>query len=128
MKTKFDSTVSIVRWTATSGVKFVLPFWYAKQPMFWLPKGWFPYYVEWVLSFPRAPLGSISIASWQLACAGFILLVSDTITAILGLILGARLEKKEQQSAQAGGVKKGEESAAARPARGSREANNKKNS
>ncbi len=99
-KTKFDGTVGIVRWTATSGVKFVLPFWYAKQPMFWLPEGWFPYYVEWILSFPRAPLGSISIASWQLACAGFIMLVSDTITAFLGLILGARLEKGQPTKAE----------------------------
>lgn len=127
VKTKFDSTVGIVRWTATSGVKFILPFWYAKQPIFWLPKGWFPYYVEWVLSFPRAPLGSISIASWQLACSGFISLVSDTITAILGLILGARLEKK-QQSGNARGGAKGESASVGSAPAGSKEANRKKDS
>lgn len=126
MKTKFDSTVGVVRWTATSGVKFILPFWYAKQPIFWLPKGWFPYYVEWVLSFPRAPLGSISIASWQLACSGFISLVSDTITAVLGLVLGARLEKK-QQSGNARGAKGESASVGSAPA-GSKEANRKKDS
>lgn len=70
--------------------------WYSKQPMFWLPHGWFPYYAEWVLSFPRAPLGSISIVSWQLACNGVIMLASDTITAILGLILGAKVQSREQ--------------------------------
>jgi hypothetical protein len=74
----------------------VLPFWYSKQPIFWLPKGWFPYYVEWVLSFPRAPLGSISIVSWQLACSGVIMLASDTVTAILGLALGAKLRAREK--------------------------------
>lgn len=127
-KAKFDKTVGMVRWTATSGVKFVLPFWYAKQPMFWLPKGWFPYYVEWILSFPRAPLGSISIASWQLACAGFILLVSDTITAVFGLVLGARLEKKAQWT-KAGGGRKGQgQSASGGSTAGGQDANNKKDS
>lgn len=127
VKTKFDSTVGVVRWTATSGVKFILPFWYAKQPIFWLPKGWFPYYVEWVLSFPRAPLGSISIASWQLACSGFISLVSDTITAVLGLVLGARLEKKQQSGYARGGAKGESASVGSAPA-GSKEANRKKDS
>ncbi|KAI1846438.1 hypothetical protein JX266_007335, partial [Neoarthrinium moseri] len=95
-KTKFDSTVGVVRWSLTRGLKIVLPLWYSRQPMFWLPKGWFPYYVEWILSFPRAPLGSISIVSWQMACTGVIMLVSDTITAVLGLILGARLQAREK--------------------------------
>ena len=97
IKSRFDSTVTAVRWTATSGIKFVLPLWYAKEPMFWLPQGWFPYYAEWVLSFPRAPLGSVSIASWQLACAGFIKLASDTLTAVLGLVMGAGTPMKQQQ-------------------------------
>lgn len=76
--------------------------------MFWLPKGWFPYYVEWVLSFPRAPLGSVSIVSWQMACSVVIKLISDTITSILGLILGAKIQKREKQpmKAQAAGGEK----------------------
>ena len=56
--------------------------------MFWLPHGWFPYYAEWILSFPKAPMGSVSITSWQLACTGVIALLSDTLMAILGLIWG----------------------------------------
>lgn len=75
----------------------LLPFWYAKQPMFWLPRGWFPYYIEWVLSFPRAPIGSISIASWQLACTGVVMLVNDTVVAVLALVERTRLEKKQGQ-------------------------------
>lgn len=94
-KSKFDSYVNILRWLATTGLKFLLPFWYAKQPMFWLPKGWFPYYVEWILSFPRAPVGSVSIASWQTACTGVVLLLNDTITAVLGLIVGAKIAEKQ---------------------------------
>ncbi|KAI0378296.1 CHD5-like protein-domain-containing protein [Hypomontagnella monticulosa] len=94
-KAKFDSYVNILRWLATTGLKFILPFWYAKQPMFWLPHGWFPYYAEWILSFPRAPLGSVSIASWQTACTGVVMLLSDTIAAFLGLALGAKVAQKQ---------------------------------
>ncbi|KAI5928009.1 CHD5 domain-containing protein [Camillea tinctor] len=94
-KAKFDRTASIIRWTATSGVKFILPWIYGKQPMFWLPNGWFPYYVEWILSFPRAPLGSVSIVSWQAACTGVVMLLSDTIKAILVLALGAKTAQKQ---------------------------------
>lgn len=57
--------------------------------MFWLPHGWFPYYAEWIISFPRAPMGSVSVASWQLACTGVIALVADTITAVLSLVAAA---------------------------------------
>ncbi|KAK8094530.1 hypothetical protein PG997_001215 [Apiospora hydei] len=106
VKTKFDRTVGVVRWTATRGLKMFLPFWYSKEPMFWLPHGWFPYYAEWVLSFPRAPLGSISIVSWQLACNGVIMLVSDTLAAILGLVLGAKVQAREQPMKAAPGTDK----------------------
>jgi len=79
--------------------------------MFWLPAGWFPYYVEWVLSFPRAPLGSVSIVSWQTACAGVVLLFSDAIKTAFGLMFkppktaqkqatGASTEKKETSPAE----------------------------
>jgi hypothetical protein len=57
--------------------------------MFWIPKGWVPYYAEWLLSFPRAPLGSISIQAWSLACAAMILLVSDALVATIALVVGA---------------------------------------
>ncbi|KAI1260791.1 CHD5-like protein-domain-containing protein [Xylariaceae sp. FL1019] len=86
-KAGFDRTAGIIRWTATSGVKFILPWIYGKEAMFWLPSGWFPYYVEWILSFPRAPLGSVSIVSWQTACAGVVLLLADTIKAIIKSLL-----------------------------------------
>lgn len=55
--------------------------------MFWLPKGWVPYYAEWLLSFPRAPLGSVSIQAWSLACAAVVLLVSDAIVAVIALVV-----------------------------------------
>lgn len=74
--------------------------WYAREPMFWLPHGWFPYYAEWIISFPRAPLGSVSVASWQLACTGVVALVSDTLGAILKLVLDARRTYASRQREQ----------------------------
>lgn len=49
--------------------------------MFWIPAGWVPYYAEWILSFPRAPLGSVSINVWGIACASMITLVSEALAA-----------------------------------------------
>ena len=54
--------------------------------MFWLPEGWVPYYVEWILSFPRAPLGSVSINVWGIACASMIALVAEAGTAAYVLV------------------------------------------
>ncbi|KAF3765837.1 hypothetical protein M406DRAFT_276530 [Cryphonectria parasitica EP155] len=91
-KASFDKTVNAVRWFCTSGARWFLPFWYSRQPMFWLPHGWFPHYAEWLISFPRAPMGSVSVVSWQLACTGVITLIADTIGALVKLVLDIRSE------------------------------------
>lgn len=64
--------------------------------MFWLPYGWFPYYVEWFLSFPKAPLGSVSIYAWRWACTGILVLAAETVTAILGLVLSGSGQRKTE--------------------------------
>ncbi|KAM3072458.1 GET complex subunit get1 [Clarireedia jacksonii] len=87
-KATFDTSISTLRWLGTNGLRMLLQFWFSKRAMFWLPKGWFPYYAEWLLSFPRAPMGSISIQAWTLACAAVILLVSDALVAIAALVMG----------------------------------------
>ncbi|KAF7894961.1 hypothetical protein EAF00_006775 [Botryotinia globosa] len=96
-KSTFDSSVSTLRWLGTNGLRMLLQFWFSKQAMFWLPKGWFPYYAEWLLSFPRAPLGSISIQAWTLACAAVILLVSDALVAAVALVLGTQTGTKTKK-------------------------------
>jgi len=75
--------------------------------MFWLPYGRIPYYGEWLLSFPRAPLGSISVQVWQLACASVILLVSDAIAAVIALFMAYKSEPGQKKSVplKAGGEK-----------------------
>ncbi|KAG6004812.1 hypothetical protein E4U21_000768 [Claviceps maximensis] len=81
-RSQFDKYMSAIRILVTTVPQYVLPFWYGKEPMFWLPHGWFPYYAEWIISFPRAPLGSVSAASWQLACSGVLKLLIEVILLI----------------------------------------------
>jgi len=78
-KASFDMTVKSLRWLNTTGLKFFLQIWYSKTPMFDLPRGWLPWQVEWVLSFPRAPLGTVSIQIWGGACATVISLTGDAV-------------------------------------------------
>lgn len=69
--------------------------------MFWLPHGWFPAYAEWLLAFPRAPRGSVSITSWQLACTGVLVLLRDTVQALVALAADARRQKKDKTATEA---------------------------
>ena len=69
--------------------------------MFWLPYGWFPYYVEWFASFPKAPIGSVSIVVWQWACTGMLTLIFETVTAVIGLAVALR-QKQTVPAARAG--------------------------
>lgn len=64
--------------------------------MFWLPHGWFPYWAEWIISFPRAPVGSVSIASWQLACTGIVTLLSELVNGLRGLLAATESPHKPQ--------------------------------
>ncbi|KAG8751554.1 GET complex subunit get1 [Serendipita sp. 396] len=61
--TRFNSLV----WIATTGAQFFLVWWYRREPVFYLPSGWFGPFT-WFLSLPSAPSGSISGAVWQMAC------------------------------------------------------------
>lgn len=68
--------------------------------MFWLPYGWFPYYIEWFASFPRAPLGSVSIVVWKWACTGMLALVMETVIAVMGLVVASKQSQKQQKAKQ----------------------------
>jgi hypothetical protein len=77
--------------------------------MFWMPAGWLPYYVEWILSFPRAPLGSVSINVWGIACASIIALAAEGLAAVWVLVThkptpaaaGKQREKEEAMAFKA---------------------------
>ncbi|OCL01422.1 hypothetical protein AOQ84DRAFT_329001 [Glonium stellatum] len=115
-KTSFDTVFTTIRWLSTNGLRFFLQFWYTKQPLFWLPQGWVPGYVEWVLSFPRAPRGSISINIWDIACASVIGLVSEAITAIYVLATKRDVDqqKEKPQKVAADGAKSSQQTQADR--------------
>lgn len=81
-KSSFDRYGSVARWLLTTGVRYLLQFWFSKQAMFWLPKGHVPYAGEWILSFPSAPLGSVSINTWWIACASVMSLATDIFLAL----------------------------------------------
>ncbi|KAM4066869.1 CHD5-like protein [Hirsutella rhossiliensis] len=102
-KSKFDNSLTVVRLLLTKGPQYFLPFWYGKEAMFWLPYGWFPYYAEWIISFPSAPMGSVSAPSWQLACSGFITLVSELIVFVGGVVFrGAETDETKGKPQSAG--------------------------
>ncbi len=90
---RFNSYITGLRLLITRAPQYAIPFWYSKEPMFWLPYGLFPYYAEWFLSLPRAPLGSVSIASWQVACTFFIRLVAELIGSVITLLRKAPQRK-----------------------------------
>ena len=94
-KSTFDRTVSTLRWLGTNGLRFFLQFWYSKRPLFWIPRGWAPGYVEWLLAFPRAPTGSVSIQIWGIACATVVQLIGAAVVA--GLVLMRQQEQERQK-------------------------------
>jgi hypothetical protein len=79
---------------STNGLRLFLQFWYAKRALYWIPKGWAPYYAEWILSFPKAPLGSVSIQIWGIACANVISLVSEALVAAYVLLVARMADTK----------------------------------
>jgi hypothetical protein len=44
-----------------------------------------PWYGEWILSFPKAPRGSVSIMIWQYACSAVIGMVFEAVGALFAL-------------------------------------------
>lgn len=85
-KATFDRTTMILRFLSTNGLRFFLQIWYAKRPIFWIPKGLVPVYIEWLLAFPRAPTGSVSIQVWGIACATVVQLVSAAVVAAFVIV------------------------------------------
>jgi hypothetical protein len=75
--------------------------------MFWLPKGWVPYYAEWLLSWPRAPLGAVSIQMWFIACSSVIALLGEAVLAVFALGMeGLQKGKLEKAKAKVAAEKK----------------------
>ncbi|WVF67486.1 hypothetical protein IAT40_002242 [Kwoniella sp. CBS 6097] len=76
---KFKSLI----WTLTTGAQLFLVWWYRKEPVFWLPTGWVPYPVAWVLSFPSAPIGSVSSGAWSSIISRVLLSLEEIVKSLL---------------------------------------------
>lgn len=85
-KATFDKAANTLRWFALTGVRLLMQFWYSRRPMFWIPQGWLPAYAEWILAFPRAPTGSVSMQVWWIACTTVIVMVSEAVMASYVLV------------------------------------------
>jgi hypothetical protein len=94
-KASFDSRVNIVRFFTINGFRLYLQWSFSRQPIYWLPKGWIPWYGEWILSFPYAPRGSVSVQVWQLACGSVLTMIMDAIKYIIlfGLTYAAKSKR-----------------------------------
>jgi len=66
-RTVFSIKFSSFIWISTTGAQFVIGWYYRKSAVFWLPQGWFGPLEYW-LSFPFAPEGSVSCGVWQMSC------------------------------------------------------------
>jgi len=105
-KSTFTSRLNTFRMIATNGFKIFLQFWYARQALFWIPKGWVPYYAEWILSFPRAPLGSVSLQVWTLACGSVVAMVGEAVVAAAMLAMGSSKSGAQRENVKADADKK----------------------
>lgn len=56
-----------------------------------------PWAAEWLLSFPRAPMGSVSVNVWGVACAAVITMVGEAVTAVFVLQASRRVERAKEK-------------------------------
>lgn len=101
---KFNSAI----WILTTGVQFVVGWWYRRQPVFYLPEGWFGP-LAWWLAFPFAPAGSVSVGVWQMACKRVVVLGERVVKDLTASSVASHQEKKAastEQPAASGETKK----------------------
>ncbi|KAK1927310.1 protein GET1 [Papiliotrema laurentii] len=82
-RTGFGLKFSTLIWTTTTGAQLVLVWWYRRQPVFWLPKGWLPGPAAWLLSLPSAPKGAVSSAAWCAVCKRVLATLEEVVKDLL---------------------------------------------
>lgn len=56
-KAAFASRFGSLIWFVTTGLQLFVVWWYRKSAVFWLPEGWVPGFIAWLLRWPSAPKG-----------------------------------------------------------------------
>jgi len=77
-KSAFAFKFNTLLWLLTTGLQFAVGWWYGRQPVFFLPQGWFGP-LGWWLALPFAPAGSVSVGVWQIACKRLIVVGEKTV-------------------------------------------------
>ncbi|KAF8513020.1 CHD5-like protein-domain-containing protein [Hysterangium stoloniferum] len=77
-KSSYTLTFNSLLWIITSGAQYALGWWYGKHAVFYLPPQWFGP-AQWCLALPFAPLGSVSVGIWQMACRRVLRIGEDII-------------------------------------------------
>ncbi|KAI0916425.1 GET complex subunit get1 [Taiwanofungus camphoratus] len=94
-KSSFSLRFNSALWLLTTGLQFIVGWWYRKSAVFYLPPGWFGP-VTWWLSFPFAPAGSVSCGMWQMACRRVIKVGERVVQDLIADSAAAPSEGKEQ--------------------------------
>ncbi|PFH53715.1 hypothetical protein AMATHDRAFT_949 [Amanita thiersii Skay4041] len=110
-KTTFSVKFNSVIWIFTTGLQFIVGWWYRKTAVFYLPKGWFGP-LTWWLSFPFAPKGSISVGVWQMACKRVLVVCGKVVKDFAGdtQLAGSHWASSEGEAGEDGNAGKEEKS------------------
>ncbi|CAK9783905.1 unnamed protein product [Cutaneotrichosporon oleaginosum] len=100
----FGLRFSSLIWVVTTGASFFLVWWYRRVPVFWLPAGWVPGPVAWVLAFPGAPRGSVSVGAWSTVCKQVLLTAEGIVKALLAPTPVAEAVPVPAQMSEKGGM------------------------
>ncbi|KAJ7693391.1 CHD5-like protein-domain-containing protein [Mycena rosella] len=97
-KSSFSLQFNSAIWVLTTGLQFAVGWWYRREAVFYLPKGWFGP-LGWWLAFPFAPAGSVSVGVWQMACKR-VLKVGERVVKELAAPHAADAQGKQEKSSE----------------------------
>ncbi|KAJ7818658.1 CHD5-like protein-domain-containing protein [Mycena leptocephala] len=92
-KSAFSLRFNSAIWILTTGLQFVVGWWYRTAAVFYLPPGWLGP-LGWWLALPFAPAGSVSVGVWQMACKR-VLKVGERIVKEISAARVAEAERAE---------------------------------
>lgn len=95
-KSGFSMKFNSLLWLLTTGMQFAVGWWYRKQPVFYLPEGWFGP-LGWCLALPFAPAGSVSVGVWQMACKRVIVVGEKVVKDFTGSSLSSNESELNQK-------------------------------
>ncbi|KAG0224072.1 GET complex subunit get1 [Actinomortierella wolfii] len=96
-KAAFELKFKGVLWFVTSGLQFILVFWYRRSPVFYLPYGWFGP-AEFFLALPFAERGAVSISVWFFFCRKVVHLVASNMAEFIPAVRALKPEQAPDSS------------------------------